>query len=167
MELPIPSDIGEYLRYEPHTGDLFWIKKTSPHSRRVKVGSRAGSVSSQGYIQLKFRGSMYKAHRIAWYLHTGEQPPSFPLSLDHENRVKHDNRIDNLRIATRSVQGQNQDTKSTNTSGHTGVSWYKSREQWVARINVDKKRITLGYFEEIADAIQARKAAEEQYWNNQ
>ena len=55
MPKDIPSDIGEYLRYEPDTGHLYWIKKTS-HNSPIKVGSRAGSIQSKGYRQIKFNG---------------------------------------------------------------------------------------------------------------
>ncbi len=50
-----------------------------------------------------------------------------------------------------------------NKSGHKGVSWMDSRQKWKAYIGVKGKQITLGYFESKADAIAARKAAEEKY----
>lgn len=54
---------------------------------------------------------------------------------------------------------------STNTSGKKGVSWNKGHEKWQAYIHVHRKRIHLGYFEDIYDAIKARIAAEEKYFD--
>jgi hypothetical protein len=163
METPIPSDIGEYLSYDPSTGDLTWIKRPS---RKVRAGSVAGCLcKTEGYVKVGFKGKLYQGHRICWFLHYGEQPPAFPESIDHENRVRHDNRIDNLRRSTPKKQNQNMGTACTNTSGHTGVYWEKRGSQWVARITVDRKTIFLGYYDDKEDAIQARKAGEEKYWN--
>lgn len=51
-----------------------------------------------------------------------------------------------------------------NTSGTKGVCWDKTRNKWVAQINIRKKAIRLGRFDDINDAIAARKAAEEKYF---
>lgn len=48
-----------------------------------------------------------------------------------------------------------------NTSGHTGVYFNKRNQKWQAYINYKKKRYHLGFFEDIDDAIRARKEGEE------
>jgi len=48
-----------------------------------------------------------------------------------------------------------------NMSGYTGVS--KDGDKWIASIRYQKKRIYLGSFHRIEDAIAARQKAEEQY----
>lgn len=50
-----------------------------------------------------------------------------------------------------------------NKSGHKGVTWMESRKRWKAYIGFRGKQITLGYFEDMEDAIKARKLAEEKY----
>jgi len=50
-----------------------------------------------------------------------------------------------------------------NTSGTMGVSWYKDRKKWYARISSDDEVIFLGMFDHKEDAIAARKAAEVKY----
>ena len=54
----------------------------------------------------------------------------------------------------------NRRLQSNNTSGYTGVSFDKKTNKWMARIN----KVTLGYFENIEDAIKARKEAEIKYF---
>lgn len=51
-----------------------------------------------------------------------------------------------------------------NTSGHKGVAFDKSRNKYMAYINVHDKRIYLGRYETIEDAIKARKQAEEKHY---
>ena len=46
----------------------------------------------------------------------------------------------------------------SNTSGYTGISWYKSKYKWLSQISVKKARIYLGIYKDIADAVQARNA---------
>jgi len=105
--LIIPTSIKDFLSYNPLTGVLTW--KMAP-SRKIKAGSVAGGVSKGvnpgGYarIQIQLGGKMYKAHRLAWFLHYGEQPPK---KIDHINNDATDNRIDNLRDGTGLVNAQN------------------------------------------------------------
>jgi hypothetical protein len=51
-----------------------------------------------------------------------------------------------------------------NTSGTPGVVWDKRTDKWVAHIRKENKRITLGYFDNIEDAIKLRKEAELKYF---
>ncbi|OLU44523.1 hypothetical protein [Faecalibaculum rodentium] len=50
--------------------------------------------------------------------------------------------------------------KTNNTSGQNGVSWKEKDKRWEASISYHGKRMYLGYFEDLDDAITARKAAE-------
>ena len=93
--------------------------------------------------------------------------------VDHKNGsdTKFDNRRSNLRIGTKAENMRNTKTPITNTSGHKGVYWNKSRRLWVAQIscginpkNGKKKCYYLGSYENIEDAIAARKAGEEKYF---
>lgn len=86
----IPADIGEFISYEPETGVLRW--KRAQNSRSVP-GSVCGTVSGTGYVGLKFRSVAYQAHRVAYFLMTGEQPGE----IDHIDRDKANNAWRNLR----------------------------------------------------------------------
>ena len=83
--------------------------------------------------------------------------------ITHGSMTHIDNRISNLRFATRSQNCMNTRIKKTNTSGVTGVSFRKDRGMWRARMRVDGIDTQLGYFKEKSDAINARKLAEIKY----
>lgn len=51
-----------------------------------------------------------------------------------------------------------------NTSGYKGVTWDKHNKKWKAFIYFQNKRIHLGNFKDKNEAIQARKEAEEKYF---
>ena len=82
------------------------------------------------------------------------------MDTDHINHNTLDNRKSNLRTVTGSQNQMNRVLHKNNTSGHMGVSWYKNTQQWVSHIAKDKIKYTLGYFDNIEDAIRARKVAE-------
>jgi hypothetical protein len=86
--------------------------------------------------------------------------------IDHINRIRTDNRISNLREVSHKQNHQNRSKSSHNTSGHSGVSWYKQKSRWRAQITHNQKDIHLGLFTNLEDAIAARKAAEKLYWSD-
>jgi hypothetical protein len=92
----------------------------------------------------------YLAHRLAWFWVYGRWPSG---ELDHANRIRNDNRIANLRQATRGEQRHNSKTNSNNSHGARGIYRYYNR--WVAQIRHNKKQHYLGTF---ATAQQAREA---------
>lgn len=105
---PLPSYeyLHERFEYEPRTGNLIW---RDGRFRKTLTGKVAGSLDSKGYVKV-FCGSEYGqlgAHRLVWAMH-GFADPQPPFSLDHINRVKADNRIENLRIADDHMQAMNQ-----------------------------------------------------------
>jgi hypothetical protein len=84
------------------------------------------------------------------------------MQIDHINRVRKDNHIENLRLATPLQNARNRNRSRNNTSGYTGVYWRKNRKRWVVEIRIDGKDRRIGSFKEIADAIARRKTAERQ-----
>ncbi|WP_442951582.1 HNH endonuclease [Paenibacillus sp. GYB004] len=79
-------------------------------------------------------------------------PPSSYL-VDHINHDTMDNRLVNLRLVTRSENGQNRKGAQQNSkSGIRGVSWHKQNKKWVAQIKVNGKRMCLGFFSDIHEA---------------
>ena len=153
---------AEYLRsilnYDPETG-IFTRKVRTSNS--VKVGDVAGCSNGCGYLQIRLHNRLHLAHRLAWLYVYGEWPKG---QIDHINRNRSDNRISNLREVSHKQNGQNAGKYSHNTSGHTGVSWYKHTSRWQAQIMHNYKLIHLGRFTDIGEAIAARKAAEKLYW---
>ncbi|WP_139074748.1 hypothetical protein [Paenibacillus elgii] len=86
------------------------------------------------------------------------------IICDHRDHNTKDNRKMNLRQSTISENQMNKTIQRNNTSGVTGVSWFKTRNTWVVRINVNKKRIIIGYFKNFEEAVKARKEAERKYF---
>ena len=114
----------------------------------MSIGDRAVSVDDTSYL----------AHRLAYLYVYGEMPEG---KLDHKDQDKTNNAISNLRPATNSQNGLNRGLPANNKSGHKGVHWSQNAQKWVAYIKIDRKRRHLGCFDNIEDAISARKAAEE------
>jgi hypothetical protein len=87
----------DYFTYSD--GSLLW--KVRP-SNRVRLGQKAGSKSNHGYILINFQGGSVRrpvyAHKIIWEMHNGPVPEG--LVIDHKNRNRSDNRIENLRVIT-------------------------------------------------------------------
>lgn len=92
------------------------------------------------------------------------QEIQYGCEVDHINRIKSDNRQCNLRLVDRSQNCANRRMFKNNTSGYVGVHFYKPYSKWLAHIRVNKKRIHLGYFDSIEDAINSRKIAEQKYF---
>jgi hypothetical protein len=148
------ADVLHLWTYDPITGVFRWRIKPS---KSIETGAITGSRDADGYLQLCYQGKRYKAHRVATIYMTGKWPE---YEIDHKNRVRSDNRWNNLRPATRKQNGENQSIARTNTSGVRGVSWYPKYRKWVAYIKHCGKKKTLGYFFNIEDAAKARAKAE-------
>jgi len=148
------DEARELLHYEPETGVFTRRVKTSS---RAKAGSAAGTVNGRGYLRIRLTAKQYLAHRLAWLIMTGEFPPE---QIDHINGVITDNRWCNLRSVTRQENNRNRAVRRDSASGIMGVRKHRPTGPWVARITVDGRRINLGYFKDLADAIAARKLAE-------
>jgi hypothetical protein len=95
-----------------------------------------------------------------FYADMGERP-SPGHSIDRID-VNGDYKPTNCRWATQSEQNLNRRVGKITSSGHIGVAWNEPRKKWLAYIDMpnDGKRISLGGFTTIEDAINARKKAE-------
>jgi hypothetical protein len=158
-------DIVSFLRnrykYDPDTGVFTYA--VDVHIR--KIGDRADYRYGKGYRAVNGpyidkKQKHVQAHRAAWAIVYGELPSGH---LDHINRIRDDNRIVNLRMASRSLNRINSGLRSNNTSGFRGVFWYKTRNKWAAGIKVNGRRTHLGYFDSKVDAAVAYAKAAELY----
>lgn len=145
--------LRDVLAYNANTGDFHWNVKL--RAGAPPAGTKAGSINSEGYRYIKIDGRQYSAHKLAWLYVYGEWPSK---ELDHKNRVKDDNRIENLREATISQQRANR-FLSSNTSGRKGVSWNRHAKKWRADIMKAGKRYMLGYFDDPDEAALAYRTA--------
>lgn len=141
------------LIYDPCTGAFIRCK---PRGNNAKVGALVGCKDVHGYLVVRIDGKLYKLHRLAWLYMTG----AMPSEVDHLNRKRDDNRWCNLREVDSSQNSHNIGVPKHNKSGHLGVSWDSKNSKWKAQITVNGKRINLGRFRYIGDAVSAREAAE-------
>ena len=86
------------------------------------------------------------------------------MIIDHINHNILDNRKENLRPCTYQQNMMNLSKRIDNSSGIAGVSWYKRSNKWRAQIKLNNKTKHLGYYENIEEAIQARRQAEIDYF---
>lgn len=146
--------LKELVSYDRETGRFHW---NIDRGGLIMAGHRAGYTRKDGYLVLVLDGESYLGHRVAWFYETGSWPDEM---IDHINGNPADNRLANLREATRSQNMMNMAVPPANTSGFKGVSFCKRSNRWDTYITVDRKRRRLGYFQNIEDAVAARKAAE-------
>ena len=143
-------------RHDAPSRCLTWNKRFA--------GKEAGTVHSNGYSVIRFEKRRkywrVRAHRVVWLLHHGEWPNG---EVDHINKDRLDNRIENLRVVSHAENAKNAKRRSDNTSGHTGVIWNRKLSKWQAQIHSGGKNHFLGAFTDINDAIAARKAAEPRF----
>jgi hypothetical protein len=159
--LPMPpyDELSRHIKYDPDTGVGIWLVSLS---NRAQVGTIAGASNNQ-YWHIQYKNKCYKAHRLFWFLQTGQDPG--PLTIDHIDQDKLNNKFSNLRLATYNEQEQNKGKRLDNTSGHRGVFWKKDIKKYHARIKNYGKTIHLGYYNTLTEAVAARQAKELELYN--
>jgi hypothetical protein len=156
--------LKELLHYNPKTGIFtYYIGK--------HAGQRAGYVNCANlrkptpykFRRIYIKGKHYAMARLAYLYMIGKLPDYPREQMDHINHDSLDDRWINLRCVDQIENGRNQPIPVDNKSGVTGVCWYKPYRKWMAYIGVNNKKITLGYFDDKQNAINARRIAENMY----
>jgi len=139
----------EYLKsiinYNPETGVFLW--KIRPDVENAWNGRYAGTSAGaykDGYKVIRIHRQMFRAHRLAWLYVYGYLPKG---DLDHIDGNRANNKISNLREATRSQNSANSRKSIKNTSGFKGVYYRKDTNKWSAYIGKNGKRTILGCFD--------------------
>lgn len=146
------DDARAVWTYNPETGDLIWNVKPSIGT---KEGSVAGTLTAAGYRRVRYRRKHYLAHRLVWLHVVGEWPQD---EIDHIDRNKLNNRIENLRVVGRKHNQQNQRAaRKDNSLGTRGVCVKRGR--YVAQISIDGKVTHLGYYQSAEEAQAAYNKA--------
>lgn len=159
MERITQAELKSLLTYNEETGYFYW--KNLVGYRSKVAGKKAGTLNARGYIAINISSRPMLAHRLAWLYMHGEWPS---LQIDHINGVRTDNRIANLRLATRYENMRNIKRKSTNKSGYKGVSWSAECKKWRACIVHQGKTVHLGVFTEKDAAYEAYCNAASQFY---
>jgi len=135
------QQIKEFFDYQD--GMLYWKNGRSG----IKTdGSEAGCIHHTGYRVITVNSKSYKVHRLIWVMFNGDIPNG--LLVDHVDRNISNNKIENLRLLTKSMNARNRGAK--------GVYYDASRNKWVAQASVNNTNVALGRFD-------TREAAEAEY----
>ena len=141
------KEVRDYFDYTD--GILYWkVQK----SNVVKVGQPAGSLDERtGYYRIHINSKLYKTHRFIFLYHHGY----LPEFVDHIDNIKLNNKINNLREATKSQNCMNQKVSTRNTTGIKGVMWHKRDKKWYVQIRVNSKCHSFGYYDdkELAELV--------------
>jgi|TARA_R110000824_G_scaffold40703_1_gene121762 hypothetical protein len=150
---------GLKIKYE--SGKLYawremWrgYKLKNPDWRELKGCVNKGD----GYIRVGINNKLYLYHRVVYFLHNDAwdiHNTSSDNSIDHIDRNRLNNSIENLRVVTNQQNSWNTYAK--------GYSFYKATGKYEAYIKVDGKLKHLGYFVSEDDARDAYLNAKEKY----
>lgn len=149
------SRLHELLSYDEKTGLFTWRNRRG----KMLAGSSAGTFC-HGYMKIKIDKQQIGSHRLAWLYVHGVWPKG---DIDHINRNTADNRIANLREASKAENQQNiLSARRHSKSGLLGAYRHSQCDRWISEIRVDGKKIFIGCFDtaEEAHAAYIRKKRE-------
>jgi hypothetical protein len=119
-------------------------RKTSNNQHR-----HVGSINSCGYFQFEHFGKTFMLHRAIYEMHNGKIPEGF--YIDHIDRNPLNNKIENLRLASKSESKINTRTPRNNTTGYKGVL-RTPNGKFQARLGFNGKKLYLGLFNTAEEA---------------
>ena len=121
-----------------------------------KAGSAVGRIGNRSYLVTDIGKKRCLVHRIVFMWHYGW----LPEMIDHINGNRTDNRIENMRPATKLQNNANASIRRDNTTGFKGVSINKGK--YVANIRIGGKKVSLGSFETALEADAAVRVRREE-----
>ncbi len=92
-----------------------------------------GNLRPDGYYRFQYNNKSWLAHHIVWVLHGRELPDGKLFVIDHIDQDKSNNRIENLRIASKSGN-------SINRTGYKNVSYCKRDKKWRGYFKLNGKQ---------------------------
>ena len=170
-DLPPIETLREILDLDPAAGKLHW-KHRSPSFFKTEANANAWnaryagkeaftSKDGNGYHNGCIFSVSTHAHIVVWAIHYGEYPASV---VDHADGDPSNNKINNLRLATRQENNRNRRPSRGSSSRYLGVMWRPAKGFWEAAIRFDGKQHFLGYFRDEWEAAQAyNRAASEKF----
>lgn len=148
--LPLTQEkLRELVEYDPGTGDFTRLVSVSP---RALAGRKCGDIDGKGYVRLRVDGARYLAHRLVWFYIYGAWPEN---EIDHINGDRTDNRLVNLREATRAQNAWNARGWRKSASGLKGVSKSCGEGRWRARALLNGKEKQIGTYSTREEAEKA------------
>jgi len=146
------EELIKHLRYEPENGNLYWTER---RANRTDLSKPAGILTPEGYIQISIsinrKQYLFRAHQLIWRMHHGVWSE---LHIDHLNRTRNDNRLENLRLVSHQENMMNQGMKYNNKLGYQNIS--VDRNGYSVRVMINYKVINRKYFRTLEQAISHR-----------
>ena len=118
---------------EIRDGKLYWCigvcRVNDGANHHYRQGVALGKVGNKGYKCIRWKGKKIPVHQVIWEIHNGSIPAG--KTIDHIDRNRLNNCIENLRLATKSQQNANTGKKSgPATSRFKGVNAWKKPGRW-------------------------------------
>jgi hypothetical protein len=155
--MPSQRRIKELFTYDDK-GHLR-AKITSSHHR--KAGDIVGCLKTNGYKMAMVDRVNYYIHRLVWVYHNGPIPDG--MVVDHINMERKDNRVENLRLVTRTENNKKLSLRSDNKTGVIGVSWCRRWKKYHARVKISGKEVFARYFHNLEEAAKAVEQARQSF----
>lgn len=134
-------------------GEIVFVNKDGDFYRRFLKANKYYDIGLQkidtkpqhdGYIYTNINGTRVLQHRIIAACYLGLNISDLKWQVDHINRIRHDNRLINLRLVTSQQNKFNRGAK--------GYHWNKHARKWHAQIKINGKRKHIGYYDLEEDA---------------
>lgn len=155
MELT-QARVRELFDYHPDG----YLTRLTKQSIRTEIGQKVGCLHSSGYLVAHVDKKLYKVHRLIFLWHHGY----LPKIVDHADMNTVNNRINNLRAATKSQNMANRKRSSLNSSGLKCAWFHKQTGKWETSINVRGEKIFIGLFATKEEAHAAYEKAARAYF---
>ena len=157
----LKTAIAAELDYNPETGVFRW--KRDGRGCFKRAGAEAGGARPDGYKSISVLGRQWLCHRLAWVMTHGEEPPRV---IDHINRDKSDNSIENLRDGTGGKNELNMKAHKDGKLGVCGVRSASKKGHFQAYVSRRSGFISLYCGPDFFEACCARKSWEVKFWEN-
>jgi hypothetical protein len=154
------KEVKELINYNPDSGEITIIKRTGTRSR--KIGEFAGVKvyrATSSYLQITLLKQTFYAHRLVWLYMTGE----YPKVIDHIDGDGLNNKWNNLRNGDVADNNRNVLKIQHNKIEQLPIGVFRHRKKFTAAIKYNYKKIYLGVFNTIDDAVIAYKNAKDIY----
>lgn len=139
------QELESFAIYDKINGGFVVIHSNRGH--RPAIGQALGCKTNKGYLYTQLQGQRYPVHHLVWLWHFGR----LPKQLDHINRDKADNRIENLREACNTLNNLNKGAQSNNVLGLKNIRKLPSGNYQVRVLGNN-----LGVFATVNEARQTR-----------